>query len=228
MSDITLRELNRLESKPLFSCKDPISALTHFIGFVASIILTPFLLSKAYRDSVGLPNLVGLSVYCLSMTALYGASAAYHTFILPPRPAKLLKKFDHISIYLLIAGTYTPICMGKMDRSIGIPMLFTVWGVAAAGIVMKIFWVNCPRFVSSIIYISMGWIAADRIRDIYGFLGFLPVLILLIGGILYTVGGVIYAMKFSISRDWSEHELFHLFILAGSLMHYLMIFFFVA
>ena len=224
MKEMTIRQLNRLDDKPMFSVKDPISALTHFIGFIVSIILTPLIFTKASYSGCSLVGLTALYVYRLSVSLLFAASTTYHTFLLPVRPARILKKFDHMSIFVMIAGTYTPVCLMLMKPEDGLPLLIAVWAVAAAGMAVKAFWVYCPKYVSSVIYISMGWVALFKIGVIRKALGTLVFALLLLGGILYTIGGIIYAIKFRLSPDWSEHEIFHVFILLGALCHYLMIF----
>ena len=224
MKEMTIRQLNRLTDKPLFSVKDPISALTHLTGFICSVILTPVLFIRASYSGCSQTALIALGIYRLSVSLLYAASTAYHTFLLPANPARRLKKFDHMSIFVMIAGTYTPVCLIFMKPEAGIPLLITVWAVALAGMAVKAFWVYCPKYVSSIIYISMGWAALFRIRTIRISLGPSGFALLLLGGIMYTIGGVIYAIRFRISSDWSEHEIFHVLILLGSLCHYLMIF----
>ncbi len=224
MKDMTIRQLNRLDDKPMFSVKDPISALTHFIGFIVSIILTPLIFTKASYSGSNLTGLVALYIYRLSVSLLFAASTTYHTFMLPVRPARILKKFDHMSIFVMIAGTYTPVCLMMMKPEDGIPLLIAVWTVALIGMAVKAFWVYCPKYVSSVIYISMGWVALFKIGVIRKALGTLGFTLLLLGGVLYTIGGIIYAIKFRISHDWSEHEIFHVFILLGALCHYLMIF----
>lgn len=226
--ELKLKELNRLENKPYISIKDPISTLSHFIGFVAAILLTPVLLIRAGMRSSDLKDLAGLSVFCLSMIVLYGASSAYHAFVLPAGPERILRKFDHISIFLLIAGTYTPLCLSVLDPFNGMQLLKAIWLIAFIGIVMKAFWINCPKYVSSVTYILMGWLALWKISAVYQAMGSGAFLWLLMGGILYTIGGVFYALKISFSKDWSEHEIFHLFVLLGTLCHYIMIYFFVA
>ena len=207
-----------------FKVKDPVSALTHFIGFILSVLFTPVLLCRVSINTQSIIKLLGYSVYCISMSVLYGASTSYHTFILPERKEMILKKIDHISIFFLIAGTYTPICLTVLDRSTGAQLLIAVWSVALLGTVMKVFWVTCPKFVSSIVYILMGWIAVIKIVPIFKALSTLQFILLITGGIIYTIGGIIYALKFSINEHWSEHELFHLFILAGSIFHYILLF----
>ena len=224
MKELTIRQLNRLSDKPFFSVKDPISALTHLIGFIVSVALTPVLFIKASYSMCTITDLIALAVYRLSVSLLYRASTAYHTFILPGRGARILKKFDHMSIFVMIAGTYTPVCLILMNRNTGIPLLIAVWSVAAVGMLVKAFWVYCPKYVSSIIYIAMGWAALFKIRIIRTALGPGAFTLLLTGGIFYTVGGIIYALKIRFNDDWSEHEIFHLLILLGSLCHYLLIF----
>lgn len=227
MSEMRIRQLNRLENKPYISVKDPISALTHFIGFIASIFFTPVLLSKAGISNSDPLLMVCLSIFCLSLITLYGASSAYHTFVLPERYTTILKKIDHISVFFLIAGTYTPLCLNALGKD-GLVLLCIVWATAILGTVLKLFWVYCPRYVSSIIYIFMGWLAIMKIRTIYLTLDPRGFILLLTGGILYTLGGIIYAFKIRISKDWSEHEVFHILVLLGSLCHYLLIFFYIA
>ena len=224
MKELTIRQLNRLADKPLFSVKDPVSALTHLIGFIVSVVLTPLIFIKASYSAYTLADLIALCVYRLSVSLLYAASTTYHTFILPERPARILKKFDHMSIFVMIAGTYTPVCLILMNRNTGIPLLMTVWSVAAVGMLVKAFWVYCPKYVSSIIYIAMGWAALFKIKTIRTALGPGAFTLLLTGGIFYTVGGIIYALKIRFNDDWSEHEIFHLLILLGSLCHYILIF----
>jgi len=225
MTDITLKQLNRLENKPYTSIKDPISALTHFIGFVGGIILTPLLLTKAALHDPSVIKMVSASIFCLSMILLYGASTGYHTFILPPKPAKVLKTIDHMSIFVLIAGSYTPICLNVLPEKEGRMIIIIIWSLALAGILMKAFWVMCPKYVSSIVYISMGWMALLKIGSIFTSLGISGFIWLIIGGIFYTIGGILYAFKISFSSDWSQHEVFHVFVLLGTLCHFIMMYF---
>ncbi len=224
MKELTIRQLNRLSDKPFFSVKDPISALTHLIGFIVSVTLTPVLFIKASYSLYATADLIALAIYRLSVSLLYRASTAYHTFILPGKGARILKKFDHMSIFVMIAGTYTPVCLLLMNRKTGVPLLTVVWIVAAIGMLVKAFWVYCPKYVSSIIYIAMGWAALFRIGTIRQQLGPGSFSLLLTGGIFYTVGGIIYALKIRFNDDWSEHEIFHVLILLGSLCHYILIF----
>ena len=130
------------------------------------------------------------------------------------------------SIFLLIAGSYTPICVTVLEPSIGIPLLYVIYGIAALGILFKLCWITCPKYVSSIMYIGMGWACLSVLPQIIHGLGS-GFWWLLAGGIFYTVGGVIYALKPNLfpkeeTTGFGNHELFHLFVLAGSLCHYLL------
>ena len=226
MSEFRLQAYKN-ELIPYSHIKDPISTLTHFIGFILSILSTPLLLSKAgirYNDII---VMTGLSIYCLSMIVLYGASSAYHAFFLPNKGMKILRKIDHISIFFLIAGTYTPICLTVLRNNGGMTLLILIWAMAIAGMTMKLFWIDHPKSISSILYISMGWLALIKIRDIYHALYGPGFFFLLLGGLLYTIGGIIYALKISINEKWSEHEIFHIFVLFGSLCHYLMMYLYI-
>lgn len=211
-----------------FRAKDRISALTHFIGFLLAIIGMPILLIFAANKGCDTWSLVSYGIFSLSMIALYAASTAYHSFELGKSANKVLKKIDHMMIYVLIAGSYTPICINVLAEKIGIRMLVAVWTVAAIGILFNAFWINCPKWVSSIIYIGMGWICVFAFTSIYHNMNLQGFLWLLVGGILYTVGGIIYALKLKIlekiNPEFGAHELFHIFVMLGSFCHYIVMF----
>jgi len=221
MSEIPLKD------KPITAVKDPINTITHFIGFLAAILLSLILVAKsAYKGE--LISTAAIIIYSLSLIILYGASSAYHFFNLSAKTNRRLKKFDHIAIFYLIAGSYTPICINTISPNERNLILIIIWASALAGTIMKLFWVCCPKYVSSIVYIAMGWTALLRIRSFYLGLSTGGFALLLAGGIFYTIGGIIYALKIRFNENWGEHELFHIFVLLGSLFHYLMIFFYVA
>ncbi len=213
----------------LFSAKDPVSALTHFIGFWLAIIGMPILLVRAAVSETGFgtAELLSLAVFMLSMILLYGASTAYHTFRLSPKGEKVLKKIDHMMISVLIAGSYTPVCAVILHNSLGTRLLIAIWALAVCGILFKAFWVTCPKWVSSILYIGMGWTVIFVLVPLYHIMSTGQYVLLFAGGIAYTLGGVIYALKIRFSDTFTEHELFHIFVLIGSLCHYLMMFSFV-
>lgn len=213
---------------PLFQVKDPISALTHFIGFLCAILALPVLLIHGASHFASDPELISLSLFMVSMIFLYGASTSYHTFQLSPKNNKILKKIDHSMIFFLIAGSYTPVCVMVLSRETGIRLLWIVWLLAVIGVVFKLFWVTCPKWISSVIYIGMGWLCLMAFSEIYRSMPGNAFLFLLIGGIIYTMGGIVYALKLPLLSKWlpgfGAHELFHVFVLGGSLCHYISIY----
>ena len=207
--------------------KDPGSAITHFIGMLMAIFAAiPLLIQAAKeRDSV---YLVSLTVYAVSMVLLYAASTTYHTFDISKKVNTILKKVDHMMIFVLIAGSYTPICLLVLDRNIGIPLLILVWGIAIVGIFIKAFWVYCPKWVSSILYIGMGWTCVLAFGQMLNGLSTAEFGWLLAGGIIYTIGGIIYALKLPIfnmkHKNFGSHEIFHLFVMGGSACHFVVMY----
>ncbi len=204
--------------------KDPWSALTHFIGMIMALFATAPLLVKAALSG-DMMHVYAMAVFMLSMILLYAASATYHAFGIGDKLYIILKKIDHMMIPVLIAGTYTPICLITLRDGIG-PILFaTVWGMAIISILVKAFWVTCPKWVSSVLYIGMGWLCIMAMGSIVKGLSVPAFVWLLIGGILYTVGGIIYALKLPIFNArhsaFGSHEIFHLFVMAGSVCHYI-------
>ena len=218
--------MNRPDS--VFHPKDPISSLTHFIGFLFSVAATPFTLAYASRYMSEGFGMLSVAVFFLTMTLLYGASAGYHAFHISEKADRLLRKIDHCNIFLLIAGSYTPVCMLGMNRGHGLFLLAVIWLLAAAGIIFKMVWITCPKWVSSVLYILMGWVCLIFIPEIRSAIGPLGFALLLLEGVFYTVGGVIYALKPAIfpkekETGFGNHELFHLFVMAGSLFHFLLV-----
>ncbi len=217
--------------RQIFRIKDPGSAITHFIAMVlAAAAATPLLL-KAWRGA-GQMHAAALAVFILSMIGLYGASTIYHTLDISPRINRLLRKIDHMMIFVLIAGTYTPVCMIVLGDQTGWSLLALVWGIAAVGILINACWITCPKWFSSMIYIAMGWVCILAITKIIQALPRAGFLWLLAGGIIYTLGGILYAMKLPIFNNrhkyFGSHEIFHLFVMGGSLCHYVMMYRFVA
>lgn len=207
--------------------KDPGSAITHFIGMIMAIFAAIPLLIRASREPRPI-YLISLAVFAVSMILLYAASTTYHTLDLSDKINTLLKKLDHMMIFVLIAGTYTPICLLVLDKKTGTMLLSIVWGIALLGIIMKAFWVFCPKWVSSILYIGMGWTCVLAFGKLVGDLTHAEFGWLLAGGIIYTIGGVIYALKLPIfnnkHKNFGSHEIFHLFVMGGSFCHFMVMF----
>ena len=211
--------------------KDPGSAITHFIGMLMAICGAIPLLIKAAHEP-GRVSLISLAVYAISLILLYAASTTYHTFDISAKVNTILKKIDHMMIFILIAGTYTPVCLIVLGNKSGYRMLSLVWGIAIVGIIINALWINCPKWFSSVIYIAMGWVCIMVIRQIVAALTPAAFTWLLAGGIIYTIGGVIYALKLPIfnskHKNFGSHEIFHLFVMGGSFCHYMMMYGYVA
>ena len=203
----------------------PWSAITHGVGAVLALAGTAALLLRALQRDSALLVVVFL-VYGLSMTCLYTASTLYHCLntSVPARIA--LRKYDHCSIYLLIAGSYTPICLTALRHSGGPALLAVVWSVGLLGMVLTIAKLSIPRWLTSAIYLFMGWLAIFAILPIYRALPPYGFFWLLAGGLLYTVGGVLYAVKWPGQHNprFGCHEIFHVFILLGSVAHFVMMY----
>jgi len=211
--------------------KDPGSAITHFIGTLMAVFATTPLLIKAAKQP-GAIHIISLSIFILSMILLYVASTVYHTLNISSKINLRLKKFDHMMIYVLIAGTYTPICLIALGGATGIGLLVLIWSLAALGVLVTGFWVTCPKWFSSIVYIAMGWTCVLAFTQLINSLPSGAFYWLLAGGIIYTVGGIIYALKLPIFNShhkyFGSHEIFHLFVMGGSLCHFILMYYFIA
>lgn len=211
--------------------KDPGSAITHFIGMMMAAFAAVPLLLKSLTEP-DMIHVLSLSIFIVSMVLLYAASTLYHSLDLSEKINRILKKLDHMMIFVLIAGTYTPICLVVLDREVGIPLLCIVWAIAAVGIIIKGFFVYCPKWFSSILYIGMGWTCVLAFSQILNELSGPAFGWLLAGGIIYTVGGIVYALKLPVfnsrHKNFGSHEIFHLFVMAGSICHFVLMYCFVA
>lgn len=203
--------------------KNPGSALTHFVGIILVLLAALPLISRAIAGEHPV-YIFSLSIFAVSMLLLYSASTIYHTFNISEKSNRVLRKLDHIMIYVLIAGSYTPVCLITLQGAGGTTLFLLVWGVALLGILQCIFFINCPKWVSAILYIAMGWLCVFSFGDIVALLNHNAFCWLLAGGIIYTVGGIIYACKFPVfnrlHKNFGSHEIFHCFVLAGSMCHF--------
>lgn len=214
-----------------FFVKDPGSALTHFLGMLMTAGFAHPLFKRT-AEYGGLQNTFSMAVFLLTMFFLYTASTSYHTFDISKNVNRRLKKMDHMMISIMIAGSYTPVCLIVLKESVGIPMFIAIWSFALAGIIIKAFWIYCPKWFSSILYIAMGWTCVFGFKPLFSILPIQGFMWLLVGGIMYTVGGVIYAIKpklfHKMTKNFGNHEVFHLFVLAGSICHFIFMYNFVA
>lgn len=204
------------------SLKEPMNTLTHFIPFLAGWVGLVFLILLS-RNS--LSKLITMSIFGLSVIALYGASSLYHAVRTTPRRELALRKIDHMSIYILIAGSYTPVFYYGLSGGWRWAMLISVWVLAIIGVILKIWFMNAPRYVSTAFYVSLGWIALVPIVQLVHNLPLGALLMMVSAGAMYTFGAIIYAAKiFRIPRiNLGFHEVFHLFVVAGTVIHFIMI-----
>ena len=211
--------------------REPGSAITHFIGMLLAVFAAIPLLVKAGISS-GERSLMAMTIFITSMILLYGASAMYHSVNLEGKGLRIFRKLDHMMIFVLIAGSYTPVCMIVLNRDMGYRLLAIVWGIALAGMLVKACWITCPKWFSSVIYISMGWVCILVVGQLFDTLPTAAFLWLLTGGLIYTAGGVIYALKLPIfnakHKAFGSHEVFHLFVMGGSICHFIFMYLYVA
>ncbi len=210
--------------------KDPGSAITHFIGMLMAVFAAVPLIIKAMHEPSPI-YVVSIAIYAASLILLYAASTTYHTFDRSEKVNTILKKIDHMMISVLIAGSYTPICLLVLGGRLGIILLAIVWSIAIAGILIKAFWVYCPKWVSSVLYIGMGWTCVLAFTQLLNSMSPAAFGWLLAGGLIYTAGGIIYALKLPIfnmkHKDFGSHEIFHLFVMGGSICHFVVMYAFV-
>ena len=221
---------NDTKQKRQFKIKDPGSAITHFIGCVMAILAGLPLLIKAAREPDKI-HIIAMSIFILSMILLYAPSTIYHTLDSTEKVNRRLRKIDHMMIFILIAGSYTPVCLIVLQGKTGILLCAAVWIVAIIGILIKAFWITCPKWFSSVIYIGMGLLCVFAFVPIVHSLAPAGFAWLLAGGVIYTVGGIIYALKLPIfnsrHKNFGSHEIFHLFVMGGSVCHFIVMYFFV-
>lgn len=207
--------------------REPGSAITHYIGMLLSLFAAIPLLVEAGISQI--PSAItAMGIFILAVILLYAASATYHALNVKDGILKIFRKLDHMMIFVLIAGTYTPVCMLVLSGKTGKIMLALIWGVAIAGMLLKAFWISCPKWFSSMIYIAMGWVCLIVFPVLMNRLSAAAFAWLLAGGVLYTAGGIVYALKLKGLNDmhkyFGSHEIFHLFVMAGSFCHFVVMY----
>ena len=199
--------------------REPVSGLTHLVGVLLALIALVVLLTRASGRA---DQLVAFGIFGFSLVALYGASALYHLLPVSPSAIARLRRLDHMTIFILIAGTYTPICLLALEGGWRIGLLGLVWTLALCGVVLKLLWMDAPRWLSVGVYLAMGWIAVVAASAIFKAIPPGGIAWILGGGLVYTAGAVIYALKRPnlVPGVFGFHELWHLFVLAGSACHF--------
>lgn len=209
--------------------RDPLSGLTHFLGALLAVAGLVLLLNHSHGH-LTVYHTVSVVTFGAAMILLYTFSTLYHWLPLQGRKLEVFRKIDHIMIFVFIAASYTPICLITLKPSFwGMPVFYIVWGVTLAGFFMKLFWLQAPRVLYTLIYILMGWIIIICIVPLFRLMPTGALYMLGLGGVFYMAGAVMYAIKKP--NPWPGtfgfHEIFHIFIMLGTLSHYLMVYYFI-
>lgn len=209
--------------------KEPVSCLTHMAGALLAIPCTILLVRKAFLEATPL-HVFSFIVFGLALFMLYTASTVYHMLPISEKASLVLKRIDHMMIFVLIAGTYTPVCLIPLHGAWGWSLLILVWAFAIAGILIKAFWIDAPRMLSTSIYLIMGWLVLIAFYPLVKSVPLGGVILLTLGGITYSLGAVVYAIKWPKFnfQFFGFHELFHLFVLGGSAFHIVFMFRYIA
>ncbi|MBS4213718.1 MULTISPECIES: PAQR family membrane homeostasis protein TrhA [Neobacillus] len=209
--------------------REPINGLTHLTGAILSFVGLLAMVIKASLTSHSPLAIAAVIIFGISMILLYSASATYHMVIARAKVIAFLRKLDHSMIFILIAGTYTPFCFISLNGKTGAVLFSIIAAVAICGVVFKMVWFHCPRWISTALYIVMGWMVVFVFSPLAGSINPNGLFLLILGGVFYTVGGVIYGAKpkFLQVKNWGFHEIFHIFIMLGSLAHFMCVFLYV-
>lgn len=198
--------------------REPVNGVSHLLGLLLATAGTILLL----RLARGPAHMVAFAIYGATLMLLYGASTLYHALPLADRPLRMLRTLDHIAIYFLIAGTYTPLALITLNGALGWSLLGVVWLIALAGIPFKLMFLDAPVWISTATYLGMGYLALVAVVPIAHAVSFAGLAWLVAGGIAYTVGAVIYSQRRPdpFPGRFGHHEIWHLLVLAGSGCHY--------
>lgn len=206
--------------------REPINSITHWIGAILAVFALVAMLVKGISNDISTKGLVSLIIFGVSMILLYSVSATYHSVISTDKVIKGFRRLDHSMIFILIAGSYAPFCLIGLNNKTGNIFFAVMIGIAIAGVIFKMCWFDCPRWLQTALYIIMGWSAVFVIKPLSAAISLTPIIWLVVGGVLYTVGGVLYGLKpkkFQFGA-FGFHEIFHIFIILGSLSHFICVY----
>jgi hemolysin III len=218
-----MSDINKKSKEVTFYSKmeEDINVFSHAMGAVFGVVALIFLVIKAVKYGT-VWHIVSFSIFGASLVILYSASALYHS-AKNPIIRKRLKVFDHAAIYVLIAGTYTPFCLVTLNGFVGWVLFGVAWGIALVGIILKLFFTGRFNIISTLAYVVMGWLIVFAINPLTENLAAGGVKWLIIGGISYTVGAILYA----IHQIKFNHAIFHIFVLMGSISHFISVYYYV-
>jgi hemolysin III len=209
--------------------REPINGFTHLFGAIFSFVGLFALIIKASATTTSILPMIAVIIFGVSMILLYSASATYHMVVAKDNVIARLRRIDHSMIYILIAGTYTPFCLITLSGTTGWVLFIIIQSLAILGIAYKLIWFHSPRWLSTALYTAMGWIVVFFTVPLAQSMNITGIVLLISGGIIYTIGAVIYWLKpnFLSFKHLGFHEIFHIFILLGSLAHFLSIYYYV-
>ncbi len=201
--------------------RDPVSGLTHLFGMLVSIVGLLVLVNISLRLNNVL-YVIASMIFGISLILLYSASSIYHLTYASKKAIKVLRRIDHSMIFVLIAGSYTPMCLISLKGRVGYSILAIIWTVAILGILINNLWFSVPRWITTSVYVAMGWLIVVAFYPLSKVMPIAGIMWLVMGGVLYTVGGLIYALKIPKVKNkyFGFHEIFHIFVMLGSLCHY--------
>ena len=206
--------------------RDPVSGLTHLSAAILSLFGLIALMVISWGDT---PKLISVTIYGITLIAMFSASATYHMTISSPKVIEILRKADHSAIYLLIAGTYTPFCVNAFHGFWKWGLLSIIWGLALVGVGIKIFIIRTPRWLNAGIYLLMGWLIIAAVGEMTKTLSAEVLTWLIIGGVIYTLGAVVYITKKMdfVPNLFGFHEVWHIFVILAAMAHYISILIFI-
>ncbi len=204
-----------------FSFREPVNAISHGAGAVGSIAaLTLMVVFAAIRAEVW--HVVSFSIFGTTLILMYTSSFLYHALRISEKALMNFRRVDHIMIFMVIAGSYTPLCLVPLRGPWGWSLFGTVWGIAVVGIFLKIFFMDAPRWISTLIYLMMGWLCVVAIYPLAKTLEPMALFWLAMGGVAYSVGAIVYAVKRPdpFPGKFGFHEIWHCFVIMGSACHF--------
>ena len=201
--------------------RDPISGLSHFIGAVFAVVALCILSVRAalYGDEW---HMLAYTIFGATLLLMFVSSTVYHLVHAPSTVILWLKRIDHIAIFLLIAGTYTPVCLLPLRDAGGLVLITIVWGLAIAGVALKLFWITAPRWLSTVLYVAMGWCIVFIGPSALELVPSGALWWFLYGGLSYSIGAIVYVIKWpNPNEKWfGFHEIWHLFVMGGAFCHF--------
>ena len=201
--------------------REPVNAISHGAGALGAVIaLTLMVVFAAIRADLW--HVISFTIFGSTLILMYMSSCIYHAVRVSEKALAVFRQVDHIMIFIVIAGSYTPLCLIPLRGPWGWTLFGTVWGIAVAGIFLKLFFMGAPRWISTLIYLFMGWLCVVAIYPLIKTLSPMALLWMALGGLFYSVGAIVYALKRPnpFPGIFGFHEIWHCFVILGSVCHF--------